>query len=71
MKLTWYDISRMALNKINKVETVTLDDINDSIIEYIEAKHCYPCPASKMCHKNASMCDDMMELLERIGFENV
>lgn len=70
MKLTWYDISRMALNKINKVETVTLDDINDSILEYLEAKHCYQRPASKMCHKNASMCDEMNELLESIGFEN-
>lgn len=69
MKLTWHDIARIAIRKINQVETVTMDEINDSILEYLEAKHCYQCPAARSCHKNCSKCDEMSELLEEVGFE--
>lgn len=68
-EFNWIDMHKMSQCQRNRVKPVTLDDINDNILDYLEVKYCYQCEHSSYCHKEATKCDDMFALLEGIGFE--
>jgi len=68
-EFNWIDMYKMSQCQRNRVRPVTLDDINDNVLNYLTVKYCYQCEKSKQCHDDCVKCDDMVELLEKIGFE--
>jgi len=69
MDLKWIDLYKMVLEHHNQTESVTHENLGEVMLSYLEHKYCGHCPKCKMCHDVCVTCDEMSELLERIGFE--
>lgn len=67
--LKWIDLHKIVLDHRNQTQSVTLDDLKKLMLDYLERKYCYNCPHSKRCHEECEVCDDIFEVLERLGIE--
>lgn len=64
-----YDLKEDIDAHPNQIEKLTLDKINDLILDGIYKRNCKDCFNEKKCHDDCTRCDEMNEFLESIGFE--